>query len=357
MRALLALALLTSACNEAQDILLDDGIAGGDTGTATGDTGTSDGWDGPEGFIGSPCETDSDCGPDGAVCLTEGFPNGMCSLACDRFCPDADGHPTTFCVDGAELPPEGEALGDGGCASRCDFGLFPQTGCRPGYGCAVATRANEPGTQTYTCLPGAETQLSECHADLAARGVSFEPTLVADRSPDTHPGLTCHVEEPVYVLGPIKGVDVVYSDGGDQRILAACDMAHSLVDTVEDVAKYGVTTLRHYGTYNCRVISGTDTLSRHAYGDAIDIMGFDFADGSRVTLIDDWEHDTTSPSTQAGRFLYDAAYRWHDARLWNIILTPNYNAAHDDHFHVDLTPGSDFIRGPQFYIGPNETGD
>jgi hypothetical protein len=30
--------------------------------------------------------------------------------------------------------------------------------------------------------------------------------------------------------------------------------------------------------------------------------------------------------------------------VWNIVLTPNYNADHRNHFHVDLTPGSDFIE-------------
>jgi hypothetical protein len=29
---------------------------------------------------------------------------------------------------------------------------------------------------------------------------------------------------------------------------------------------------------------------------------------------------------------------------WNIILTPEYNADHDDHFHVDLTPGGMFYE-------------
>jgi len=29
--------------------------------------------------------------------------------------------------------------------------------------------------------------------------------------------------------------------------------------------------------------------------------------------------------------------------IFNIILTPEYNAAHRNHYHVDLTPGADFI--------------
>ncbi|MCO4747484.1 MAG: extensin family protein [Proteobacteria bacterium] len=352
MRIFALVLVALTACSPSSDVQLPGDS--GDTGTPT----TTGPYTGPTGFIGSPCETSDDCGPDGAVCLTQGFPDGMCSLACDQFCPDQDGHPTTFCVAEGELPPEADALGDGACASRCDFGLFPDSGCREGYGCGIATRANEPGTQNYTCLPGIETELSDCYADLAARDVAFEPAIIADRSPDTHPDLTCHVEDPLFILGDVHGIGLAYSDdNASSRTLAACDMAHALVDTIDDVAEEGVTMLRHYGTYNCRVISGTNTLSRHSFGDAIDISGFDFADGSSYTLYDDWEHDTTTPITDAGQFLYNAAYRWHDAAYWNIILTPNYNAAHDDHFHIDLTPGSDYIRAKQSTIGPNLTGD
>ena len=44
--------------------------------------------------------------------------------------------------------------------------------------------------------------------------------------------------------------------------------------------------------------------------------------------------------------------------MWNIVLTPNYNADHRNHFHVDLTPGADLIRGgggrrPRIDVGPD----
>jgi len=296
----------------------------------------------------------ADCDYTDAVCLTDGFPGGTCSQPCDLYCPDGDDHPTTFCVAGAALPPAGAALGDGGCLSRCDFGFFPDSGCRQGYGCVEAPRANEPSTVRFVCLPGAETQLTQCQLDLAARGVSFEPTTVPDAHPDTHPSLTCHIAEPVYVNSPIHDVELRTSAGSPSaRVLASCEMAHSLVDTIDDVKPFGVVALRHMGTYNCRVIAGTDTLSRHSFGDAIDIAGFDFADNTLYTLTDDWEHDTTSPQTAGGIFLYEAAHRWFDNYYWNIILTPNYNAAHDDHFHIDMTPSSHYIGFTDGrYIGP-----
>ena len=151
------------------------------------------------------------------------------------------------------------------------------------------------------------------------------------------------------------GVDITYYDGASAgSITGACSLAHAVADTIEDVVDDGAVRLRHLGTYNCRLIAGSSSLSRHGYGDAIDIYGFDFDDGTEWTLVDDWEHDTTTFSTDAAEWLYDTSHGWHDQQLWNVILTPNYNAAHDNHFHVDLTPGSDFIGllGPTYY-GPS----
>ena len=308
---------------------------------------------GPLGFVGSPCDTVADCDFEDAICLTDGFPDGMCSQACELYCPDRAGHPVTFCVDADELP--ASAPGDGDCLSRCDFGVFPETGCRSDYGCAVAPRANEPGTLKYVCMPNAASELNECHTQLAARGLAFEPTIIAIDHPSGHPELDCDVVDAVYLQSPVFGVDLQYYDGSpDGEVLARCEMAHSIADTIEDVLPYGVVAMRHYGTYNCRVISGSDTLSEHGLGNAIDIYGFEFDDGELWTLVDDWEHDTSSGfDTAAGEWLYDSAYRWFDDDIWNIILTPNYNSAHDDHFHVDLTAGGNYIGywGGR-YIGP-----
>lgn len=353
------LALL--ACNGDLDALEWPPIVSDDTGVQTDDTGVSDdtGDSGDTGepllgFIGSPCDVDADCAFEGLVCLApdEGFPKGMCSQACELYCPDADGYPTTFCAAASELPAAWDRGWDGACVSRCDFGAYPDGACRTDYACATAERANEPQTQVQSCLPGAISEITACQQDLADRGVDFAPTTRAPEQADGASEL-CVIDDPVLVYPPIAGVDILdYSGGLDEVMLTSCDAAHSIVDTVEDVADQGVVSVHHLGTYNCRVIAGTSTLSRHAYGDAIDLAGFEFADGTWWTLIDDWEHETTSFETDAGAFLYDAAHRWYDQGYWNIILTPNYNTAHDNHFHVDLTPGGDYIGFTGGYIGP-----
>ena len=325
-----------------------------DAGADTGDPPDPDDSGDPPvtGFIGSPCTEDSDCPYEDGVCLTEGFPMGMCSAPCDTYCPDSDGHPVTFCVDAAAH--EGFPSDGGWCVSRCDFSIYSAEGCRTEYGCTIESRHEEEWTETYSCLPGDESDLTSCHYELADRGVSFEPTVRAVDHPEGNPDLDCIVEDPVWVLSPVYGVELEYYDGSETpRSLASCEMAHSLADTVADVAPFGVAAVRHIGTYNCRVISGTNRLSRHGYGDAIDIYGFRFDDGRVWTLVDHWEHDTESPESEAAAFLYLAAHRWYDDWIWNIILTPNYNDAHDNHFHVDLSPDyHDLSFTSGRYIGP-----
>ena len=59
---------------------------------------------------------------------------------------------------------------------------------------------------------------------------------------------------------------------------------------------------------------------------------------------------TAQSTVRTGRYGQPARGQWlkalADARyamdIFNIILTPNYNAAHYNHFHVDLTPGGDY---------------
>ena len=219
---------------------------------------------GPLGFIGSPCETDGDCDYEGGVCLTDGFPQGMCSLPCDNICPDESGHPVTFCVDSDALP--SSDLTGGWCVSRCDFQVHPAMGCRDDYGCVVEERYNEGYTENFTCIPGDETDLTDCHFSLADRGIAFEPTLREPEHPDGRPDLVCSIDDPVWVLSPVFGVDLEYYDGTPTpRTLAACEMAHALADTAADVGEQGVTRILHIGTYkpsDCRNLRFVTALLR-----------------------------------------------------------------------------------------------
>jgi len=92
-----------------------------------------------------------------------------------------------------------------------------------------------------------------------------------------------------------------------------------------------VTEIRQIGSYSCRemVGSGTSSMSEHAFGDALDIAGFTFADGRRISVKDGW-HGT--PEEQG--FLHDV--QLYACQTFTTVLAPGYNVFHYDHIHVDL---------------------
>jgi len=138
-----------------------------------------------------------------------------------------------------------------------------------------------------------------------------------------------------------------------------CPLALALQHASEILSQYDIVEVGHMGTYNCRVIAGTASLSQHGSGLAIDYAWFRTAGGQIYDVEDHWEHDTQEFQTEAGRILYEIAQAFYHEDVFNIVLTPNYNAAHDDHLHVDLSDGGDLIgkSRPGRYIGPNPNGD
>jgi hypothetical protein len=92
-----------------------------------------------------------------------------------------------------------------------------------------------------------------------------------------------------------------------------------------------IARIEHYGTYACRNIynRAESRRSAHATARAIDISGFRLDDGSSVSVLRDWDKDTPG-----GRFLTEA--RDEACRFFGIVLSPAYNAAHANHFHLEL---------------------
>ncbi|WP_375292508.1 extensin family protein, partial [Sphingomonas melonis] len=70
------------------------------------------------------------------------------------------------------------------------------------------------------------------------------------------------------------------------------------------------------------------TWSEHATADAVDIAGFRLADGRRITVVGDW-----TGSGDKAAFLREV--RDGACRLFATTLSPDYNAAHRDHLHLD----------------------
>lgn len=90
-----------------------------------------------------------------------------------------------------------------------------------------------------------------------------------------------------------------------------------------------VRSIEHFGSYSCRRMYGRASggWSEHATANAIDIAGFTLEDGTRISVLRDWDEG------ERGRFLDDV--RDGACDLFATVLSPDYNAAHRDHLHLD----------------------
>lgn len=138
-----------------------------------------------------------------------------------------------------------------------------------------------------------------------------------------------------------QNVHLLFSDAGrikfsPARLAPSCPVAAALAIWEDQVVQpaalqfFGqkVAGIKHLGSYSCRSIAGTDRWSEHATANAIDIAGFTLADGQQIILARDWDGDDPK-----ARFL--RLVRAGSCDLFSTVLSPDYNAAHADHFHLD----------------------
>ncbi|CAM3755268.1 extensin family protein [Litorimonas haliclonae] len=97
----------------------------------------------------------------------------------------------------------------------------------------------------------------------------------------------------------------------------------------------GLAKMHHMGTYSCRRQNGNNSgrWSQHAYGNAWDVASFELTDGHLVSVRSDWTGEDGD-----AEFLRDI--RNAACKVFNVTLSPDYNAAHYDHFHLDMGPSS-----------------
>lgn len=90
-----------------------------------------------------------------------------------------------------------------------------------------------------------------------------------------------------------------------------------------------VTRIDDFGSYSCRTIRGRSTMSEHATANAYDLAGFRLASGRKLSVKNDWR-----AGGDAAGFI--PAVRDAACRQFNMVLSPDYNADHRDHLHMDM---------------------
>lgn len=90
-----------------------------------------------------------------------------------------------------------------------------------------------------------------------------------------------------------------------------------------------VAEILHFGSYSCRTIRGSSAASEHATANAFDIAGFRLRSGKLIGVKQGWQG-----SQLPAEFLREV--RDGACDYFNVVLSPDYNADHHNHLHVDM---------------------
>ena len=188
-----------------------------------------------------------------------------------------------------------------------------------------------------------------CEAELRRRTIAFvrgEPTV--------------GVLAPVRLRGPLHGVTIHSALPAAQIAKAQleifdCRLVLALDDFAALAAKRDIVEMIHMSAYRSRAAGGCTPKyvgQQHCAALAVDVGTFKKRDGSVLSVEKDFAghvgsvtcgaaaHPAVSP---AGRELWSLVCDAADRALFNVILTPNFNAQHFNHFHLEITANAQWM--------------
>lgn len=189
-----------------------------------------------------------------------------------------------------------------------------------------------------------------CEAELGRRGVPF-----------VRGEATEGVLAPVRLRGPLRGVAMHTALPAKERERSMyeifdCRLVLALDDFADLLAKRDVVEMIHFNAYRPKSQHGCTQKYwglQHCAALAVDVGSFKRKDGSVLNVDRDFHGRIglglctggtgPSPKTPAADELWsivcDAATR----ALFHVMLTPNYNAEHKNHFHLEITPDAGWM--------------
>lgn len=198
-----------------------------------------------------------------------------------------------------------------------------------------STHARVPSTRIANLHP------AECRAELKR---SKLPTRPAG-------GISRGIATPLRLSGELHGVRFVTPGPSSPYSKLDCRMVLALDRLAELLASLGVVAVHVDNLYRPRAhLPGKRKPSQHAYGLAVDIFGFTLADGRKLEIERDFHGmiggracgpdavlENPNPDSVELRNIVCAIAK---ARLFHVVLTPCYDAAHRNHLHADIKRGA-----------------
>ncbi len=184
----------------------------------------------------------------------------------------------------------------------------------------TAVRAKATGPQPPTA----------CTAELDVRGVRWKRAK--------KPGIA----DAVQIMGPLGGMPYV---SPEYDLIIDCSLAISLAEMAPYVAALGFDQVGFSSAYSRRNVRGTQRASKHSFGLAIDIHAFSGPELGSLRVAADYEQGLGDavdclgqPLTQGGAALKILQCQLTRSGLFRLVLSPDYDDAHHDHFHLEVKP-------------------
>jgi hypothetical protein len=195
----------------------------------------------------------------------------------------------------------------------------------------------------------ASLESAACVQELTARQV---PYVVA-------PALA-GVDTPVRITGPIRGIKLTQiARSADEAInsdssITDCRLALALDDFAQKLSSRKISEIGFLSAYRNEPSAHAKPGQRHPAGLAIDVAWMKREDGRELNVLRDFNgrigartcgkraeppRATTEGATQLRQIVCEAA----SERLFNLVLTPNYNREHHNHVHLEVRRNIDWI--------------
>ena len=186
---------------------------------------------------------------------------------------------------------------------------------------------------------------ASCLEALGRRSISFQSVPSARG-----------VATPVRLTGPLHGVSFHSALPAKARATSPfeimdCRLVLALDDFAQILARYDVDEVVHFSAYRPppKNWPAEKPGQRHGAALALDAAVFLKKDGTKLNVEKDFHGAIGAktcgprsgpwPATEEAKTLRAIACDTADAHLFNVELTPDFNAKHKNHFHLEVTPG------------------
>lgn len=255
-------------------------------------------------------------------------------------------------VEDHDAPDVDAPIEDAGIDGPGDDASVPDAAVEPGFfvpgKIGEATPIARPGAPAVRYAAMTQTA---CEAELGKRAIPF-----ARAAP------TVGVRAPVRLKGPVHGVAIhtalpaAMREKSESEIFD-CRLVLALDDYVTQVvAKHDVVEMIHFSAYRSAKNGGCTpkyTGKQHCAGLALDVGTYVKRDGTTLDVKRDFGGKIGSGTCEPGMkpqkpgpaqaelwgFVCEAAR----LGLFNVVLTPNFNAQHENHMHLEVTPDAQWM--------------